>query len=329
MRRERRQDDASAARAPERVENEFTPEPSVLRIKKRKQGWEPVPRALITDSRLQFDTRGFAAWLLTKPPGWEIRVGALPYLLKNERGPGERIGRDKVRRFLRELEVGGYVTRRRMRKADGRWLWQIDFTDTPPMKAVRTRSIDGSAVDGSATGGTAIDGQGVDLLHTLNSTKPDKCNPTTTAAPHDKTGYAADRSGDELRYPDCFRGAPLDGVRRSLAGCPLVLRQAVLDEVDAMHKSGKVRRPLGLLSALVRSAVLGQFSPNYSLGYDRSRTMAERCREAQVEGASKSISGEPVALSELGRKVLSGLRERLTADILTDAATAPGRMSTQ
>ena len=329
MRGEKRQDDALAARAPERVEDEFTPEPSVLRIKKRKLGWELIPRALITDSQLQFDTRGFAVWLLTKPPGWEIRVGALPYLLKNERGPGERIGRDKVRRFLRELEVGGDVTRRRMRKADGRWRWQIDFTDTPPTKAARPRSIDGSAVDGSATGGIAVDGQGVDLLHTLNSTRLDKGNPTTTAAPDDKASCVVDRSSDELRYPDCFRGAPLDRVRRLLASCPMVLRQAVLDEVDAMDKNGKVRRPLGLLSAFVRNASLGRFSPNYSLAYGRSRTMAEGRGEARIEGVSKLISGEPVALSELGRKVLSDLRERLTADILPDSTTAPGRKSTQ
>ena len=113
-----------------RVSSESTPEHDLFRIKKRPRGWKPVPRALITDVRLQFDTRGFAAWLLAKPPGWEIRAGALPYLLKKERGPGEHIGRDKVRRYFRELEAAGYVTRRRMRKADGQWRWHIEFTDT-------------------------------------------------------------------------------------------------------------------------------------------------------------------------------------------------------
>ena len=83
-------------------------------------------------------------------------------------------------------------------------------------------------------------------------------------------------------------------MRKLLGSCPLVLRQAVLDEVDAMDKNGKVRRPLGLLSALVRNAALGRFSPNYSLAYGRSRTMAEGRGEA-------------------------------TADILPDSTTAPGR----
>jgi hypothetical protein len=174
-----------------RAKNETTPEHAVLRIKKRTRGWEPVPRALITDSRLQFDTRGFAAWLLAKPPGWDIRIGALPYLLKKERGPGEHIGRDKVRRFFRELEVAGYVTRRRMRKADGQWRWQIEFTDTPPTTPTHPRTIDGSAVDGSTTGGTTVDGSGVDLLQTLNHPKLDQCKPNTTAARQNDTAFRA------------------------------------------------------------------------------------------------------------------------------------------
>jgi hypothetical protein len=124
------------------VNTESTPEHAVLRIKKRTRDWEPVPRALITDVHLQFDTRGFAAWLMAKPPGWEIRAGTLPYLLKKECGPGEHIGRDKVRRFFRELEAAGYVRRRRMRKADGQWRWQIEFTDTPPATPTRPRTVD-------------------------------------------------------------------------------------------------------------------------------------------------------------------------------------------
>jgi hypothetical protein len=189
-----------------RVYGESTPEHDVLRIKKRTRGWEAVPRALITDVRLQFDTRGFAAWLLAKPPGWEIRAGTLPYLLKKERGPGEHIGRDKVRRFFRELEAAGYVARRRMRKADGQWRWQIEFTDTPPMTPTHPGTVDGSAVDGSATGGTAVDGLGVDVLRTLNHPKLDPCKPTTTTARHDETAVGADQGG-QLRYPPAARAA--------------------------------------------------------------------------------------------------------------------------
>jgi hypothetical protein len=239
--------------------------------------------------RPQFDTRGFAACLLAKPLGWEIRAGALPYLLKKEYGPGEHIGRDKVRRFFRELEAAGYVTRRRMRKADGQWQWQIEFTDTPPTTPTRPGTVDGSAVDGSATGGTAVDGSGVDLLQTLNHPKLDQCKSTTTAACQDDTGFGADQRG-QLRYSDCLRSMPGDSRSKLLAACPGDLRQAVLDEIDevdevdeidAMHKAGKVRNPIGLLSVLARKAGLGQFAPNYSMRFDTPRPVAERRGEAR------------------------------------------------
>jgi hypothetical protein len=99
--------DTIAATPPsERLKFENTPEPAVLRIKQRKRGWVPISRALIDDSRLQFDTRDVANWLIAKSDGWQLRVGALPYLLQQRAGPGERMGRDRVRRMLRELERG-------------------------------------------------------------------------------------------------------------------------------------------------------------------------------------------------------------------------------
>jgi hypothetical protein len=308
-----------------RVNSESTPEHDLFRIKKRPRGWEPVPRALITDVRLQFDTRGFAAWLLAKPPGWEIRAGALPYLLKKERGPGEHIGRDKVRRFFRELEAAGYVTRRRMRKADGQWRWQIEFTDTPPTAPTHPGTVDGSAVDGSATGGTAVDGSGVDLLQTLNHQKRDQCKPTTTAACQDDAAIGADPGG-QLRYPDCLRSVPVDSRSKLLTGCPGDLRQAVLDEVDAMHKAGKVRNPIGLLSVLARKAGLGLFAPNYSIRVDMSRPVAERWAEDQRTQPPASLAVEPTAVSELGRRVLSDLRKRLSPKAPTgDEPASSGR----
>jgi hypothetical protein len=306
----------TAASSPiERVKSESTPGHAVLRIKKQTRGWEPVPRALITDARLQFDTRGFAAWLLAKPPGWEIRAGALPYLLKKERGPGEHIGRDKVRRFFRELEAAGYVTRRRMRKADGRWRWQIEFTDTPAATPTHPRTVDRSAVDGSTTGGTAADGCGVDVLQTLNNPKLDHCNPNTTAARQDDTALGADRTGGQLRYPDCLCRVPVDCLCGLLAACPLEMRQAVLDEIDAMHKAGKVRNPIGLVSVLARKAGLGQFAPNYSIRVDRSRPVTTRRGEDRRTRGSASLSVGPTAVSELGRRVLSDLRKRLSPEV--------------
>jgi hypothetical protein len=298
--------ETSASSPLKRVKSESTPGHAVLRIKERTRGWEPVPRALITDVRLQFDTRGFAAWLLAKPPGWEIRAGALPYLLKKERGPGEHIGRDKVRRFFRELEAAGYVTRRRMRKADGQWRWQIEFTDTPPATPTRPHTVDGLSVDGSTTGGTAVGGSSVDVLQTLKNLKPDQCKPNTTVAPQDDTARGGGHVGGHLRYPDCLRRVPVSSLWGLLAACPLDLRQAVLDEVDAMHKVGKVRNPIGLVSVLARRAGLGQFSPNYSIRVDSSRPVAarrgeDRCRCPLIPKMTEKEVNEIQRLTEACR----------------------------
>jgi hypothetical protein len=65
------------------------------------------------------------------------------------------MGRDRVRRMLRELENAGYLTRARSKKPDGRWAWRVDLSDT----AV---PFDRSS---------AIDGPGVDLLNTLNNSR--------------------------------------------------------------------------------------------------------------------------------------------------------------
>jgi hypothetical protein len=114
-----------------------------------------------------------------------------------------------------------------------------------------------------------------------------------------------------------------------LAACPLDLRQAVLDEVDAMHKVGKVRNPIGLLSVLARKAGLGQFSPNYSIRVDSSRPVAARRGEDRRTESSASLSVEPRAVSELGRRVLSDLRKRLNPDAAIDEEPATQRRAAE
>jgi hypothetical protein len=100
----------------EHLEFENTPEPSVLRIKQRKRGWVPISRALINDPRLQFDTRAIANWLIANRMVGRFRLGASPYLLQQRAAPRERMGRDRVRQMVRELENAGYVTRARSKK---------------------------------------------------------------------------------------------------------------------------------------------------------------------------------------------------------------------
>jgi hypothetical protein len=299
----------------ERLKLENTPEPSVLRIKQRKRGWVPISRALIDDSRLQFDTRALANWLIAKPDGWQIRVGALPYLLQQRAGPGERIGRDRVRRMLRELERAGYLGRSRSRKSDGRWVWRIEFSDTPEPVQRDTATMDGLAVDGPAARGPPVDGQGVDLINTLNNSRLDYSRPTTTAAGDAKVD-AVVAPLMEIRYPPVLHGKLLASARKLIDGCPPELRQSVLDEIDAMHTRGCVRSPLGLLKSLVDKAGIGQFLPNHSASvHPRSATKSRSgaCAQHSLTGAACAPK-RPALASDIGRDTLSRLREKLKPD---------------
>jgi hypothetical protein len=303
----RRPDTNSLALAsePHRIKN--TSEFAVLRIKQRKRGWVPISRALIDDSRLQFDTRAIANWLISKPDGWQIRLVALPYLLQQRAGPGERMGRDRVRRMLRELENAGYLTRARSKKPDGRWGWRVDLSDTP-VPLHRTSTIDGSAVDGSATDGSADDGSGVDLLNTLNNSRLDKLIPTTTEAGASEKAVAV--VSVEVRYPQVLQGGHLKSARQLIEACPVEQRQAVLDELGAMHARGKVRSPLGLLRALTDKARRGEFSPHHSLSADlQSTNIRSPVHVRNASSEPQTASGTLVRTSEIAEQVIGKWRK--------------------
>jgi len=226
---------------------------SILRVDKSAGCWEAVPTSLINDARLGFDTVGFATWLLTRPPGWQIRATALPHLLKRSR----HVGRDRARRFLRELERAGYLTRTRYRTADGRWIWDDAFRPTSAVSTIDAFSVDGSSVDRKH----------VDLTHTLSSSRSDysivKKTTTTTTAPKASVVVAGDLM--EIRYPDCLSGRRLEPAKKLMTQCPAADRQAVLDEFAAMLRDGVVRHPMGLLNRLVERAKAAEFVPNRSL----------------------------------------------------------------
>lgn len=92
-----------------------------------------------------------------------------------------------------------------------------------------------------------------------------------------------------------------------------------------MHKAGKVRNPIGLLSVLARKAGLGQFAPNYSIRVDGRRPAAERRGEDRRTQRSASLRVGPTAVSELGRGVLSDLRIRLSPGVVKDEEAATQR----
>jgi hypothetical protein len=312
-----RLDTITATTPSELLKLENTPEPSVLRIKQRKRGWVPISRALIDDARLQFDTRGVANWLIAKPDCWQIRIGALPHLLQQRAGPGERMGRDRVRRILRELEQAGYLSRSRAKKPDGRWLWRIEFSDTPASLQHENSTMDGSSVDGSTAGGFPADGQGVDIPNTPNNSRFDNSIPTTTPAGDARSdAEVVVAPVIEVRYPPILQREFLASARKLIDRCPLEQRQPVLDEIGAMHARGRVRSPLGLLKSLIDKAEIGQFLPNHSLSV-RPMSSRKSTSDGRVQRPLPDANlapKSPALASEIARKTLSRLREKLQPD---------------
>jgi hypothetical protein len=295
--------------------HDTTPEHAVLRIKPRKRGWVAISRALIDDPRLQFDTRAVATWFRSKPDGWHIRLVSLPFLLQQRAGPGERMGRDRVRRILRELEQAGYLVRARSKTRDGRWTWHIDFDDEPRAPPDGHSTIDGSAVGGSPVDGSAVAGSGVHLHNTLNQTRLDQLinTTTTTTGGIEACNTTRASSVSECRYPKILQGGALPSARRMLDACPPDERQAVLDEIAAMHALGKVRRPLGLLKALIREAAKGQFFPNHSASSSPNPTTTPR-RDAEVSHsgpATQPAFRSPAPISKVGQETLARWRKQL------------------
>lgn len=293
------------------LKSETTPQPSVLRIKLHKRGWAPISRSLIDDSRLQFDTRAVASWLLAKPDGWQIRLVSLPYQLQQRTGPGERMGRDRVRRILRELEQAGYLIRARSKTYDGRWMWRVELSDEPSSPTSGHATIDGSAV-----GGSPVDGSGVHLLNTLNYSRLDQSVPTTTSEGSAAGEANGSSSVADVRYPIFLDGEMLTSARKVMEICPPDQRQAVLDEIGAMHALGKVLRPLGLLKALATKAASGLFVPNYSRS-NAPQSAAKTRRDFVVPDSPigrKSATRSPSPVSKIGLETFARLRRDLKID---------------
>jgi hypothetical protein len=275
-------------------------ESTILRVDKQAGRWEAVPVALISDERLGFDTRGFAVWLMSKPDGWEIRAGAMPYLLRDRNAARGHIGRDKARRFLRELEGTGYLARTRTRGENGRWRWHSVFTAS-------SLTIDALAVDGSSVDGSSVDGKGVDIDQTHNySTRIQSIhNQPTAGATQEVVGPTK-----ATLIPSVLSGAYLASARALIDACPVEQRQPVLDEVAALHDRGAIRgSPVGLLHRLVERANQGTFTPSYSIPYCEQSRRAHK-HSLQIEQRSKGPGGAPEHVAKTADSVLSALRAK-------------------
>ena len=82
-----------------------------------------LPNRVLRDHRLTWRARGILVYLLSQPPGWQVRSEHLTTVGLE--------GRDAVRTALRELEAFGYIHRARRQNPDGRWTSLTIVSETP------------------------------------------------------------------------------------------------------------------------------------------------------------------------------------------------------
>ena len=84
---------------------------SIIRIESR-QRWSSIANATLEDQSLSWKARGLLAFLLTKPPGWQVHIQHLV-------DASDRDGETAVRSALKELCQYGYATFQRKRDTRG------------------------------------------------------------------------------------------------------------------------------------------------------------------------------------------------------------------
>ena len=239
-----------------------------------------VPEALLEDRRLALDSRLVAAWLAVKQDGWQILVWTLRTRLVC--GDQEALGKDRWQRIAKELESAGYLSRRRMHGANGRWNWHITFSPVPEHatgagKAGPGReTIAGSAgcgphVDGSSTPGHAGGDQPghkvipkkeilqTKIINIKTTTKHDlRFSGTGEKLPGE--GSANEEGFLKLHYPQ-VSALELIQLREELADCTPEAQQDVLDEIEGLRRTGGITRgAVALAKGLVAKVAINRFT---------------------------------------------------------------------
>jgi hypothetical protein len=241
---------------------------SLIRVNKDAGRWEAVPVRLAECSALSRGAVGLAVWLLCRRDGFEVWMSALPRLLSNG---AEHVGREKLRRWVRELEAAGYVQRDRQRGDNGRWEWTFLFSAEP--------TIDGFAVDGAAAGGQSareatVGGQPVDKQQTRTTSRLRLHQTTTTAEQQPVVVVGLDQP------PLADHEA---SIRKYLAVCPVALRQQVVDEAAGIAMAGRVRSNVAaLIRRLSIDAAAGNFEPGAGVAVASARLRAQQERERKA-----------------------------------------------
>lgn len=155
-----------------------------------------IPNAALQDARLSIAAIGVLAQLLSRPDDWDTSADAMSEFARRHRGdrPGE--GRRAMRAAFAELEDHGYLVRRKMRDAGGRFVTVLVLHDTPGHQATETSTSDGLLANRGTAYGTSVDGtsvSGTSQERTDTQSTDDKDSPALATARAAATAAREDR----------------------------------------------------------------------------------------------------------------------------------------
>ena len=132
----------------------------MIKIKKYPtKGFTQFSNLLINDDEISYKAKGIFLYLWSKPDGWTVRIKDL--IKKTE---GVREGRDTIYAGLKELELGGYLSK-------------YNIHENGKIKKIDYRLCDSGNID---------DNVDVESVESLLPAKPDTVKPDTVNPPYSK-----------------------------------------------------------------------------------------------------------------------------------------------
>jgi len=112
-----------------------------------RRNFVALPNVVLTDERLSIETRGMIAYLLSRPPNWQIKTVWLARALSKK---GQAVGRTKLTRMLREAKTAGYLARsaEQERKPNGdfgSYIYIIGLPEEVQLASARLAQSQGAA----------------------------------------------------------------------------------------------------------------------------------------------------------------------------------------
>lgn len=258
-----------------------------------------IGNEMANDSRLSLEARGLALFLLSKPPTFSIRVTSLPGLLQEQSSVRGHVGRERVRKMLRQLQDAGYLSRDCKRDARGHWVW--DFVLRGFAMPVAQQPVDGLPSYEVSGDGNLVDKE----QNNLSKDKHKKNKQTTTVCDD-----IPDLQANVITFDAPFVGDVKQQASELLKKCPLQQRQLVVNEVVWVFQRGKLRgNPCGLLRRLIESAKAGVFAPNAT----HSKRTTHGVPETKERPSSESCNPlhSPRSASDATSRILDEIRQSL------------------